>query len=102
MIRMIILFSFCSRHVPICLVRTTEVASLFTKQTAMFASAMKDSQEDTAKWVRTLKGRLGSTLVVIVAEAVTVAVVVVVVAVVVVVVVAAAAAAVVVVVVVVL
>ena len=88
MIIMIILFSFCSRHVPICLVRTTEVALLFTKQTAMFASAMKDSQKDTWKWVRTLKGRLGSTLVVIVAVAVTVAVVVVVV-----VVVAAAAAA---------
>ena len=84
MIIMIILFSFCSRHVPICLVRTTEVASLFTKQTAMFASAMKDSQEDTAKWVRTLKGRLGSTLVVILVVALTVAVVVVVVVVVVV------------------
>ena len=44
----------------ICLVRTTGSASLFMKQTAMFASVMKDSQENTAKWVRTLKGRLGS------------------------------------------
>ena len=43
---------YCSRHVATCPVRTTGYASLFTKQTAMFASAIKDSQEDTAKWVR--------------------------------------------------
>jgi len=51
----IILLSFCSRHVAICLVRTMESASLCTKQTAMFASVMMDSQGNTAKWVRTIK-----------------------------------------------
>ena len=35
-------------------------ASLFTKQTATFASAKKYSQENTAKWVRTLKARQSS------------------------------------------
>ena len=43
---------YCSRHVATCPVRTTGYASLFTKQTPMFASAIKDSLEDTAKWVR--------------------------------------------------
>ena len=50
---MIVLFSFCSRHVAICLVRTTGSASLFMKQTATFASAINGSQENTAKLVRT-------------------------------------------------
>ena len=35
-------------------------ACLFTKRTAMSASAIKDSQEHTAKWVKTLKRRLSS------------------------------------------
>lgn len=51
----IILLSFCSRHVAIYLVRTVESASLCTKETAMFASVIMDSQENTAKWVRTIK-----------------------------------------------
>ncbi|XP_074607231.1 uncharacterized protein LOC141860129 isoform X3 [Acropora palmata] len=38
-----------SRHVTICLVKTTESASLFTKQTAIFASAIKDSPENSAR-----------------------------------------------------
>ena len=48
------LLSFCSRSVIICLAVITGSASLFTKKTAMLPSAIKDSQEHTAKWVRTL------------------------------------------------
>ena len=51
-------FLFCSRHVAICLVRTTGSVSVFTRQTATFASARKYSQESSAKTVRKLKRQL--------------------------------------------
>ena len=54
-------FSFYSRHVSACLVRTTESVFPFTKQTATFVPARKYSQENAAKTVRKrLKRLLGA------------------------------------------
>ena len=53
-------FSFCSRHVSTCLVRTTASVFPLTKQTATYVLARKYSQENTAKPVRKrLKRPLG-------------------------------------------
>ena len=54
-------FSFCSRHVSTCLVRTTASVFPLTKQTATFVPARKYSQENTAKTVmKRLKRPLGA------------------------------------------
>ena len=56
----VLIFFYHSHHVAVGLVGTMAHACLFTKRTAMSASATKDSQEHTAKWVRAFKRGLSS------------------------------------------